>query len=277
MLTDEGGGMSTTMLVGPAGGAMPYAYPVSTGTSNGSGTGWGGDGWWILLLFILLAGGWDRSGNNGGGFMGTPYVVNDGSAVQNGFNQSAVMSGINQIQNGVQGLSTQLCNCCADMTQTVNSGFANAETAANARQMANMQQIYGLSSQFADCCCENRLATADLRYTIATENCADRAAISDGIRDILVNNTANTQRILDQLCNDKIDAKNEKIADLERQLTMANLAASQTAQTSRILADNASQTLALEQYLNPVPIPAYVVQNPNCCQQNYGYRCGGNF
>ena len=88
---------------------------------------------------------------------------------------------------------------------------------------------------------------------------------------LLNNQTANTQRILDQLCADKIDAKNEKIADLERQLTMANLAASQTAQTSRILADNASQTVALEQYLNPVPVPAYIVQNPNCCQQ----ACGG--
>ena len=76
------------------------------------------------------------------------------------------------------------------------------------------------------------------------------------------------------MCADKIDAKNERIADLERQLTMANLAASQTAQTSRILADNAAQTVALEQYLNPTPVPAYVVQNPNCCTQNFGCGCG---
>ena len=122
--------------------------------------------------------------------------------------------------------------------------------------------------------CENRLASADLNYTIATENCADRAAISDGIRDVIANQTAGVQRILDVMCQDKIDAKNERIADLERQLTMANLAASQTAQTSRLLADNAAQTVALEQYLNPVPVPAYLVQNPN----TYGCGCGcGNF
>jgi hypothetical protein len=95
--------------------------------------------------------------------------------------------------------------------------------------------------------------------------------LSDGVRDIIQTQTANTQRILDQLCQDKIDSKNEKIADLERQLTMADLRASQTAQTSRILADNSAQTVALEQYLNPVPVPAYVVQNPNCCPQN---NCG---
>ena len=115
------------------------------------------------------------------------------------------------------------------------------------------------------------MGLANLNSTILSENCADRSALSDGVRDIIQTQTANTQRILDQLCQDKIDSKNEKIADLERQLTMADLRASQTAQTGQILADNASQTTALEQYLNPVPIPAYVVQNPNCCSQN---TCG---
>ena len=98
--------------------------------------------------------------------------------------------------------------------------------------------------------------------------------VSDGIRDLLVANNANTQRILDQMCQDKIDAKNEKIAELQNQLTLANLAASQNAQTAQILADNQNQTQALEQYLNPAPIPAYVVQNPNCCQQTCGCGCG---
>ena len=101
----------------------------------------------------------------------------------------------------------------------------------------------------------------------------DRAAVSDGIRDIITNQNSNTQRLLDQLCQDKIDAKNERIADLERQLTMANLAASQGVQTAQILADNAKQTVALEQYLNPTPVPAYVVANPNCCQPT-GCGCG---
>lgn len=150
----------------------------------------------------------------------------------------------------------------ADITQ---SGFQN---------QALQTQLSALQSTMNQCCCDNRLATAQLSAVVQSENCADRAAVSDGIRDIITNQTANTQRILDQMCNDKIDAKNERIADLERQLTMANLAASQTAQTAQLLADNARQTVALEQYLNPTPIPAYMVQNPNCCQQWNGCTCG---
>jgi hypothetical protein len=144
-------------------------------------------------------------------------------------------------------------------------------------QTAITSGINQIATQFADCCCENRLGLANLSSTILSENCADRAAISDGIRDILVANNANTQRILDQMCEDKIDAKNEKIADLERQLTMANLAASQGAQTSRILADNAAQTAALEQYLNPSPIPAYFVPNPRLYSgfNSCGCNCSG--
>lgn len=260
-LTDESG-MNTTMLVSPSG-------------HNTSG--FGGDGWWIILLILLIAaGGW--GGFNGGASQ--PYLMND---TQRGFDQASIMGGINGVQAGINGISTQLCNGFAGVNSTVNSGFFNAETAANARQMANMQTAFAnqsamtqgfnqISSQFANCCCENRLGIANLANVVQTENCADRAALSDGIRDLLTNQTANTQRILDQLCADKIDAKNEKIADLERQLTMANLAASQTAQTSRLLADNAAQTSALEQYLSPVPIPAFTVQNPNCCTNSCG--CG---
>lgn len=282
-LTDESGN----------GMVMPVAPMYGGGNNGGWGNGFGGDGWWIILL-LLFAGGWGNGfGGYGGGMnaaaadgaMLYPWL-NQAELTNAGFQNAAVSGQLNGIQAGVQGLSTQLCNCCADMAQTVTSGFANAETAANARQIANMQQAFAsqmatqqgfnaLASSFADCCCENRLGIANLNSTILAENCADRAAVSDGIRDIIVNQTANTQRILDQMCNDKIDAKNERIADLERQLTMANLQASQTAQTSRILADNARQTTALEQYLNPVPVPAYVVANPNCCSQNScGCGCG---
>lgn len=303
-LTDEGnGGIPATMLVAPTGGGMGAPYPVYMGGGSGGGGNSGswdnGNGWWIILLFILLASGnWGGNGNgNGGGgmFGGTPIVVNDGggSSVQRGFDQAAVMSGINGVQNGIYGLSTQLCNCCSDIqgslcngfagvNATVNSVASNAETAANARAMANMQQLYGLSTQFADCCCENRLGIADLRYTIATENCADRAAVSDGIRDVIVNQTANTQRILDQLCADKIDAKNEKIADLERQLTMANLNASQIAQTAQIQRGQTAEVDALYNRLRDCPVPTmpvYGMQPIFTCQSNNcgcGCGCGNN-
>ena len=161
----------------------------------------------------------------------------------------------------------------SNLQNAVATGFAGVEQGANSRQIANMQTMFDMQTQFNNCCCENRLGLANLGSDIAREACADRAAVSDGIRDVIVNQNAGVQRIIDQLCSDKIDAKNEKIADLERQLTMANLAASQGAQTARILADNAAQTVALEQYLNPTPVPAYTVPNPNCCQ-NFGYGCG---
>ena len=283
-LTDgEAGGIPATMLVGPTN-TMPYH------SNDGFGDG---NGWWIVLLIIIFAmGGW----NNNGYGNGQPIIVNDGNggSVQRGFDQASVMSGISGIQNDVAGLSTQLCNSTAAVQQslcsgfggvnaTINSGFANAETAANSRQMANMNQAFAsqtamaqgfnnLQSQFANCCCENRLSSADLKYTIATENCADRAALSDGIKDLLVNQTANTQRILDQLCADKIEQKNDTIAQLRSELLYARGQASQDVQTAQLIADNTRQTAALEQYLNPVPVPAYIVANPNCCTNSCG--CG---
>ena len=154
------------------------------------------------------------------------------------------------------------------------SGFAGVEQSANARQIANMQTDFNLQSQFANCCCENRLGLANLGADLAREACANRTVDNQNTQSILNAINGGVQSIKDQMCQDKIDAKNEKIADLERQLTMANLAASQGAQTSRILADNAAQTVALEQYLNPTPVPAYVVQNPNCCTNPCGYNCG---
>jgi len=216
-------------------------------------------------LLLLFAGGWGNGfgGGFGGGYGDIYPWMNQSNQINSGFRDQMLNDNITGIRDGINGITTQLCN-----------SFAQAEISANSRQMADMNQTFALQSALQNCCCENRAGIADLKYTVATENCADRAALETGVRDIITNQSANTQRILDQLCADKIDAKNEKIADLERQLTMANLAASQTAQTSRLLADNAAQTVALEQYLNPVPIPAYIVQNPNCCTQNYGCGCG---
>ena len=182
--------------------------PVSP-MGNYGNTGFGGDGWWIILLFLLI-------GANGfGGGYGNGGVVSVDSAMQRGFDQASLMSGIGAIQENL-----------------------------GAIQLADMQQMFAFQSQLASCCCENRLGIADLKYTVATENCADRAALETGIRDIIANQTSNTQRILDQMCNDKIDAKNVEINALERQLAMATLAASQTAQTAEILAKLPTTTTA---------------------------------
>lgn len=116
-----------------------------------------------------------------------------------------------------------------------------------------------------NCCCENRAATADLKYTVANEGAQTRQAMQGAV-----------QTVLDKLCQQEIDALKAQNANLQTQINLANMQASQQAQTARILADNAAQTQALEQYLNPVPIPAYMVQNPNCCGQNWYSSCGCN-
>ena len=253
-------------------GSLSAADIAAVTGSNGGFGGWGGDGaWWLIILFLFIFNSNWGNGNWGGNGGGT-Y-----SEVQRGFDQSAVMGGLSGIQssvtNGFVDTAAALCNGFAGVNASIANGFAQAEIANNARQIADMQTNFGLQSQLAQCCCDNRLASADLKYTIATENCADRTALADGLRDVLESQSAGVQRILDQMCNDKIDAKNERIADLERQLTMANLAASQSAQTAVILANNDAQTNALEQYLAPVPRPAYIVQNPNGC--GCGNTCSG--
>lgn len=273
---------------------MPVAPAATNYGNSGWGNGFGGDGaWWLLVLFLFAANnGWGNGfGMNGGGAM--PYLMNNNTNndVQRGFDQQAVMNGINSI-------STNMCNGFAGVNQALTTGFANAEVANNARQIADMQQAFasqtaitagmtGLQSQLAQCCCDNRLATANLNATILSENCADRAALSDGIRDLLVNQTANTQRLVDttnqavqgvydKICQLELNAKNDKIAELQAELSRARSDASQNAQTQALMADNLRQTQALEQYLNPAPIPAYVVQNPNCCASNYYTGCGCN-
>ena len=130
---------------------------------------------------------------------------------------------ITSVRDSLAALATQLCQCCADMSQTVNAGFANAETAANARQMANMQQLFGLQSTMQTGFNGTTAGLADLKYTVATENCADRAAVSDGIRDVLAATQAQTQAILDKMCQDKIDAKNDEIGRLRQEIAMKDL------------------------------------------------------
>lgn len=237
--------------------------PVAPYYGGGNDGMFGGNGaWWIIILLAVL--GWGNGfgggfGGNGGGFINAD--------VQRGFDQSAVMNGINN-------LTTAQCNGFAGVNQNLANGFAQAEIAANARQMAEMNNYFQMQNAFQNCCCENRLATAGLQTTIAQESAATRA-----------NCDANNQKILDKLCQLELDGVKQnyegQLRALQNQLNAeqnANqalrFAASQGAQTAQILANNEAQTTALEQYLAPVPRPAYMVQNPNCCGFGYG-GCGG--
>jgi len=239
---------------------MPVA-PAYGGFGGNDGL-FGGNGAWFILILLAMFGWGNGFGNNG--FNGNGAV---GADIQRGFDQAALTNGLTNVQ-------TAICNGFAGVNQGISNGFAQAEIAANSRQMADMNQQFALQSSMQNCCCENRAGLADLKYTVATEACADRNAVSNALRDVLEANNASTQRILDMMCQDKIDAKNERIAELQQQLQMAQLAASQGAQTAAILANNEAQTAALERYLAPTPIPAYVVQNPSCCNQFGNYGCG---
>lgn len=263
------GGNDMVMPVAPMYGGYGY--------NNGMGMN-GGDGWWIVLLIILLAAGNGFGGRgagnpgNGGGY--------DGMLIQQGFDQAAVTNGIAGVQssvvNGFSNVQTALCNGFAGVNSNVQNGFAQAEIAANARQIADLQQNFALSQQFANCCCENRLATANLAAQITQENCTDREAISNALFAVTNQMNAGFQSIKDEFCQDRLDRKDEKIAELQAINNELSRQASQNAQTAAILANNEAQTTALEQYLAPVPRPAYIVQNPNCCGNNYGYGCCGS-
>jgi len=254
------------------------AAATGNGNNNNGGFGFNGEGGWLFILFILLlAGGWNNNGwgGNGNGGGGTTFIAND---VQRGFDQAAVTTGINSIAtnlcNGFSNVQQSLCNGFAGVNGTVANGFAQAEIANNARQMADMQQNFNIQSALQQCCCDNRAATADLKYTVATEACADRSAISDALKDVIASNTANTQAILDKLCQQEIDALKAQNQQLQMQSYLASLAASQNAQTGQILNDNAAQTTALLRALNPAPIPAYVVPNPVGCNCGWNNGCG---
>lgn len=233
MMTENGNGMY-----------MPVA-PAYGGYGNDM---FGGNGLWFLLIWMAMFG-W--GGNGFGGF------GNNGaySEVQRGFDQNAVMNGITGIQN------------------SLTNGFAQAEISANSRQMADMNQNFATQLALQNGFCENRAATADVKYTIATESANTRANCDD-----------NNQKILDKLCQLELDGVKQnyegQLRALQSQLTAeqnANqalrFAASQGAQTAAILANNEAQTTALEQYLAPTPRPSYIVPSPYCCN-NINNGCG---
>lgn len=248
--------------------------PVSPMGNNGNGM-FGDGSWWLIILFVLLFGngGW---GNQNGANGLYPWM-NQSNQVNDGFRDQMLNTNIQGINGQLNGLQMQVCN-----------GFGQAEISANARQMADMNQMFGfqtavtqgqnaLQAQLAQCCCDNRAATADLKYTVAAENCNDRTQAMQNTRDIIDAQTRGTQAILDKLCALELDGVKGQLAaaqrenvGLQNQLNMAALRESQTAQNAFIQQGFSNEVDALYNRLNSCPVPTTPV---------YGrtpiFTCGG--
>ena len=248
------------------------------GNRDNNGSAFGDEG--VLLLFIiLLFGGWGRgygnqgSGYGAGGVGGNELYpwLNQSEQVNDGFRDQMINGSINGIQqsvtNGFANVQQSLCSGFAGVNQGMANGF-------NQTQVAMLQGFNGLQAQQAQCCCDNQLAMANQTAALLAEHCADRNALSQAVNTITTNETAGFQRIIDKMCDQELQAERRENDNLRQQINMMNLAASQAQQTQQLLADNFAQTSALEQYLAPVPRPAYIVQNPNCCGQQFYGGCG---
>lgn len=290
---------------------MPVA-PYNSNGNNGFGGFFGGDASWIIIFLFLamFGGGWGGFGGFGNGMWGMdgmfPWLLasgnNTNNVVTSGFDHAATQSALSGLQSSVTSgfgdVQTALCNGFGNVQTSLCSGFAGVNSGISAAQNAITQQMY--TNQIADlersyaaqtantqgmntlamslqnCCCENRAATADLKYTVATEACADRAAISDGIRDVIANNTAQTQAILDKLCALELDGYKRENDNLRQQLNMSQLNASQTAQTAQILAGQAAEIDGVYNRLKNCPVGTYNVCNP-LTPANCGCGCNGGF
>jgi len=224
----------------------------------------------ILFLFAVMGGNWGGRGAGGYGGGGADLYpwINNRQNINDGFRDQMLASQVMGIQNGITSgfgdVQNALCGGFAGVTAAVNGAQNALALQLNANQMADMNRSFALQQQMAQCCCDNKAGLADVKYTIATEACATRQANAD-----------NTQRILDQMCQDKIDAKNETIAQLRQELMFARGQASQDVQTAAIQAGQRALANEIEQYVLPTPRPAYVVANPNCCNNGYnGCGCG---
>ena len=235
---------------------VPFTMPVTPANSNGDGFGWGGGLCWIVILFFLAAFGWGGNGwgGNNGGVMDGYILTSDFANIERKLD-----SVNNGICDGFYAMNTGMLNGFAGVTQAVNAGFSAAEVARCNAQMTFMQQFFALQQLISDCCCQNREAIAQVRYDMATQACDTRNTVQNATRDIIDNQNANSRAVLDYL-------QNSRMRDLEAENASLKLAASQAAQNNYLV-----------NTLRPPASPAYIVQNPYCCNQQYtgcGYGCG---
>lgn len=271
--------------------------PVSPmGANNGGFGGFGGDWGWIVLLLLLAGNGW--GGGFGGGYGNMmlgydfPWLMNGQNGINtntnNGFRDAMINDGITSVRDGISALSTQICGLGGDLQNSLCNGFAGVEAGANARQIANMQTDFAMqnainagfnnvTSQLAQCCCDNRLATCQTQNIVQNEGNATRFADANNTRDIIDSQTRGTQAILDKLCALELDAKNDTIANLRQELAMKDLSASQIAQNAFIAQGFSNEVDQLYNRLSNCPVPSTPVYGRTpifTCNNNNGCGCG---
>ena len=227
-------------------------------TTNGNNGGFGGfmngDGIWAIILFAMIFG-YGRNGF-GGGYGGSGIADN-----------YVLATDFATIERKLDSVNSGICDATFALNNTVTNGFFGVQNSLtqgfSGLNTALLQGNYNLSSQLADCCCKTQRAIDGVNYNMATNTCAITNAINIGVRDIVDNQNANYRAIHEELVANKLEAKNDRIAEQQAQITALQLKASQEAQNNYLIA-----TLT-EKLGTPCPIPAYITPNPNCCY-NYG-------
>lgn len=229
---------------------------------TGSNSGWGnGDGWWILIILFALFG-WGRGyGNNGAFGCGCDSACATVGDIQRGFDNQGVTNKLNGIEQGLSQLGYADLNQFNNITNGLCTLGYQTQSAVTGAQTAVTGAITNLSSQLADCCCENRLATANLNAALAADTCAVTTAISQAARDITDNQNANYRALHDEIVANRMEDKNAQIQQLQSQVQALNLAQSQANQNNYLIGQ-----------LRPTPVPAYTVANPYA---GFGYGCCG--
>lgn len=256
--------------------STPFTMPVAPAYGgNGGFGGFGGDWAWIIILLLAFNGGWGMGGGFGGGYE-FPWLMNGQNSinthVSDGFRDQMIQTTISsvgdKVTSGFGDIQTALCGGFAGVTAAVNGAQSAVAQQLYTNQIADLQSNFAIQTQLAQCCCDNKAGLADVKYTIASEECATRA-----------NSTANTQAILDKLCQLELDNYKRENDNLRTQLNMASLAASQTAQTAELRTSQATVANQLVSELRSCPIPSQPVYGNTpiftCGGNNYGCGCGG--